>query len=56
MMMTLALSPSRENLRHLQLETFHWDFNNQLNESALKLDRVVDMCRSMTFMENRHQR
>lgn len=51
MMMALAISPSREKLRHLQLGAFHWEFINQLNESTLKLDRVVDVCRSLTTLE-----
>lgn len=50
-MMALAVSPSREKLRHLQLGAFHWGFINQLNESALKLDQIVDICRGLTTLE-----
>lgn len=50
-MMALAISPSREKLRHLQLGAFHWEFIEQLNESALKLDQVVNICRNLTILE-----
>lgn len=51
MMMALAISPSRDKLRHLQIGAFHWEFINLLNDFALKLDQVVDICRSLTTLE-----
>lgn len=50
-MTALAVSLSREKLRHLQLGPFHWDYINQLNDSPLKLDQVVDICQHLTTFE-----
>ncbi|KAJ4390843.1 hypothetical protein N0V93_004442 [Gnomoniopsis smithogilvyi] len=50
-LMALAISPTRERLRRLQLSAFSWDFINQLNNSPSKLDQVIDVCRSLTSFE-----